>query len=67
MWLSGYKHDKEASMNLQRSRKLFLEAQHYLPGGVDSPVRAFKAIGGIPESMMRMAMSSSTSSVPGDL
>jgi glutamate-1-semialdehyde 2,1-aminomutase len=34
--------------NLDRSNKLFDEAQHYLPGGVDSPVRAFKAIGGTP-------------------
>ncbi len=35
-------------MNLERSQKLFREAQRYLPGGVDSPVRAFKAVGGIP-------------------
>ena len=32
-------------MNLERSRKLFQEAQQYLPGGVDSQVRAFKAVG----------------------
>ncbi|HEY77762.1 MAG TPA: glutamate-1-semialdehyde 2,1-aminomutase [Dehalococcoidia bacterium] len=32
----------------ERSRQLFLEAQRYLPGGVDSPVRAFKAVGGQP-------------------
>ena len=30
------------------SKKLFAEAQCYLPGGVDSPVRAFKAVGGTP-------------------
>jgi len=30
------------------SRKLFSEAQKYLPGGVDSPVRAFKAVAGSP-------------------
>ena len=35
-------------MNLGRSRRLFEEAQRYLPGGVDSPVRAFKAVGGTP-------------------
>jgi len=35
-------------MNLERSKKLFQEAQRYLPGGVDSPVRAFKAVGGTP-------------------
>lgn len=28
-----------------RSRELFEEAQRYLPGGVNSPVRAFKAVG----------------------
>lgn len=31
-----------------KSKKLFAEAQKYLPGGVDSPVRAFKAVGGTP-------------------
>jgi glutamate-1-semialdehyde 2,1-aminomutase len=34
--------------NISRSKKLFEEAQRYLPGGVDSPVRAFKAVGGAP-------------------
>ena len=40
-------------MNLERSQKLFQEAQHYLPGGVDSPVRAFKAVGGTPPFMVK--------------
>jgi glutamate-1-semialdehyde 2,1-aminomutase len=31
-----------------RSRKLFEEARQILPGGVDSPVRAFQSVGGIP-------------------
>ncbi len=31
-----------------RSREAFAEAQRYLPGGVNSPVRAFKAVGGEP-------------------
>ena len=35
-------------MTLDRSRQLFEEAQRYLPGGVDSPVRAFRAVGGQP-------------------
>ncbi len=35
-------------MNLEQSRRIFAEAQRYLPGGVDSPVRAFKAVGGTP-------------------
>jgi glutamate-1-semialdehyde 2,1-aminomutase len=30
------------------STKLFARAQHVIPGGVDSPVRAFKAVGGTP-------------------
>lgn len=34
--------------NFGRSEKLFEEAQRYLPGGVNSPVRAFKAVGGRP-------------------
>ena len=33
---------------MTRSAELFSEAQRYLPGGVDSPVRAFKAVGGQP-------------------
>lgn len=35
-------------MKRSKSKKLFAEAQKYLPGGVDSPVRAFKAVGGEP-------------------
>jgi glutamate-1-semialdehyde 2,1-aminomutase len=40
-------------MNQKRSEELFKEAQIYLPGGVDSPVRAFKAVGGIPPFIVR--------------
>jgi glutamate-1-semialdehyde 2,1-aminomutase len=35
-------------MKTDRSRKLFAEAQQVLPGGVDSPVRAFRSVGGEP-------------------
>ncbi len=35
-------------LNLQRSIELFAQAQSLLPGGVDSPVRAFRAVGGQP-------------------
>ncbi len=35
-------------MNIQKSIKLFQQAQQLLPGGVDSPVRAFRAVGGQP-------------------
>ena len=35
-------------MNIQKSIELFRQAQQLLPGGVDSPVRAFRAVGGQP-------------------
>ena len=35
-------------MNITKSIALFQEAQNLLPGGVDSPVRAFRAVGGQP-------------------
>ena len=33
---------------MNRSETLFSAAQKYIPGGVNSPVRAFKAVGGTP-------------------
>ena len=36
-----------------RSAELFAEALELLPGGVDSPVRAFKAVGGTPRFIAR--------------
>jgi glutamate-1-semialdehyde 2,1-aminomutase len=38
---------------LSRSRELQLRAERYLPGGVDSPVRAFRAVGGDPPFVVR--------------
>ncbi|HET8839535.1 MAG TPA: glutamate-1-semialdehyde 2,1-aminomutase [Flavobacteriaceae bacterium] len=35
-------------MNYTRSSALFTEAKKYIPGGVNSPVRAFNAVGGNP-------------------
>lgn len=35
-------------MNLQTSKQLFERAQASIPGGVNSPVRAFKSVGGEP-------------------
>ncbi|UYW00565.1 glutamate-1-semialdehyde 2,1-aminomutase [Flavobacterium agricola] len=35
-------------MLYQRSSKLFAEAEKVIPGGVNSPVRAFKGVGGTP-------------------
>src|SRR5712691_368799 len=36
-----------------RSAALFAEAQKHLPGGVDSPVRAFRGVGGTPRFIAR--------------
>jgi glutamate-1-semialdehyde 2,1-aminomutase len=35
-------------MNIEKSKTLFDEAQQHIPGGVNSPVRAFKQVGGTP-------------------
>jgi glutamate-1-semialdehyde 2,1-aminomutase len=40
-------------MNLTRSRTLQQRAEKLLPGGVDSPVRAFRAVGGEPPFVVR--------------
>ncbi|MHC1738761.1 MAG: glutamate-1-semialdehyde 2,1-aminomutase [Ignavibacteriaceae bacterium] len=40
-------------MNISKSEKLFNEAKKYIPGGVNSPVRAFKSVGGTPIFMRR--------------
>jgi glutamate-1-semialdehyde 2,1-aminomutase len=38
----------DQQMNTMRSTHLYEEAQQLIPGGVNSPVRAFKAVGGSP-------------------
>jgi len=40
-------------LNTSRSKQLFAEAVRLLPGGVNSPVRAFKAVGGQPLFIQR--------------
>lgn len=40
-------------MNQSRSQKLFAQAQQYIPGGVNSPVRSFRAVGGTPPFIAR--------------
>src|SRR3979411_373099 len=42
-------------MITKRSSRLFARAQRILPGGVDSPVRAFKAVGASPLFIRRAA------------
>lgn len=39
---------KEIQMNYKNSQQLFARAQASIPGGVNSPVRAFKSVGGTP-------------------
>lgn len=38
---------------MSRSEHLFSQAQQFIPGGVNSPVRAFKAVGGTPVFFQR--------------
>ena len=40
-------------MKIARSIKLFEEAQQLIPGGVNSPVRAFRSVGGHPRFIQR--------------
>ncbi len=40
-------------MNIQESKSLFERAQQVIPGGVNSPVRAFKSVGGTPLFIQR--------------
>ncbi|MDO6692082.1 glutamate-1-semialdehyde 2,1-aminomutase [Aliiglaciecola sp. 3_MG-2023] len=38
---------------MQKSTQLFEQAQKHIPGGVNSPVRAFKAVGGTPPFIVK--------------
>lgn len=40
-------------MNFTKSQQLFEEAKKHIPGGVNSPVRAFKSVGGTPVYIKR--------------
>jgi len=40
-------------LNIATSERLFAEARQILPGGVNSPVRAFRAVGGQPLFIQR--------------
>ena len=40
-------------METSKSAQLFEKAKTYFPGGVNSPVRAFKAVGGTPRFVQR--------------
>lgn len=40
-------------MSIRKSERLFKNAQKFIPGGVNSPVRAFKSVGGTPIFMKK--------------
>jgi glutamate-1-semialdehyde 2,1-aminomutase len=40
-------------MSIDRNETLFERARAVIPGGVNSPVRAFKAVGGTPRFIQR--------------
>jgi len=40
-------------MNHSKSEELFRRAQEIIPGGVNSPVRAFRSVGGTPPFIAR--------------
>ncbi|MEZ4288699.1 MAG: aminotransferase class III-fold pyridoxal phosphate-dependent enzyme [Polyangiales bacterium] len=52
-------------MSNTRSQQLFARAKQFLPGGVNSPVRAFKAVGGDP-IFFASAHGATMTSVDGD-
>jgi glutamate-1-semialdehyde 2,1-aminomutase len=41
-------HEGQGGLRREKSEALFAEAQQVIPGGVNSPVRAFKSVGGGP-------------------
>ncbi len=41
-------HPGKVNLKLSRSHTLYAQAQELLPGGINSPVRAFRAVGGEP-------------------
>ncbi len=45
--------DSPQALHAPTSDLLFTEAQRYIPGGVNSPVRAFRAVGGTPRFIAR--------------
>ena len=46
-WRATFKEEIE-TVKRATSNKLFRQAQRYIPGGVNSPVRAFRSVGGTP-------------------
>ena len=46
-------YTRHMSLILDKSRELQRRAERFIPGGVDSPVRAFKSVGGDPPFLVR--------------
>ena len=53
MYGSGESIDARAKLAMDRSARLMERAMHRLPGGVNSPVRAFRSVGGDPVFVRR--------------
>ncbi|MFQ5606795.1 MAG: glutamate-1-semialdehyde 2,1-aminomutase, partial [Candidatus Zixiibacteriota bacterium] len=51
--MSGSNVRTEPALRLNNSKRLFERAQEVIPGGVNSPVRAFAAVGGTPRFIER--------------
>ena len=47
------KESTSSPMQQAKSQKLFEQAQKYIPGGVNSPVRSFRAVQGTPPFISR--------------
>ena len=50
---SQNKDIKGKNMNIKKSKSLYMKAVNLMPGGVNSPVRAFKSVGGNPLFMKK--------------
>src|SRR3954468_15787627 len=46
-------NNSEEIMKINESIQLFARAQESIPGGVNSPVRAFRSVGGVPRFIAR--------------
>ena len=49
-------------MDHSKSQAAFAEAKQYIPGGVNSPVRSFRSIGGVPPVLPKAAAANSPTS-----
>ena len=45
-------------MEHTKSQAAFEEARQYIPGGVNSPVRSFRSVGGVPPARAAKSMTS---------